>query len=105
MFDTAFRKGGAGGASEVAHRPPAPAGPGPHALRLAVSGGAPRVVQRACSCGGSGGPCPECEEKERVQTKLEVGPPGDEFEQEADAVADQVMRMPDPTLEEEEEQP
>src|SRR5258708_12782266 len=30
-----------------------------------------------------------------IQPKLTVGPPGDEFEQEADRVADQVMRMPD----------
>lgn len=29
-----------------------------------------------------------------IQTKLTVGVPGDEFEQEADAVSDQVMRMP-----------
>ena len=48
--------------------------------------------------------CPECQEKARLQTKLEVGPPGDEYEREADAVADEVMRMPDPALEEEEEQ-
>jgi outer membrane protein OmpA-like peptidoglycan-associated protein len=30
-----------------------------------------------------------------VQTKLEVGPPNDQFEQEAERVADQVMRMAD----------
>lgn len=32
----------------------------------------------------------------RLQTKLEVGPAGDAFEQEADQVANRVMRMPDP---------
>jgi len=30
------------------------------------------------------------------QAKLVVGPPDDQYEREADAVADQVMRMPDP---------
>jgi hypothetical protein len=29
-----------------------------------------------------------------VQTKLAVNAPGDEYEQEADAMADKVMRMP-----------
>jgi peptidoglycan hydrolase-like protein with peptidoglycan-binding domain len=32
----------------------------------------------------------------RIQTKLTIGEPGDKYEQEADRVADQVMRMPDP---------
>jgi len=32
----------------------------------------------------------------KIQPKFTVGPPSDEFEQEADRVADQVMRMPDP---------
>ena len=31
-----------------------------------------------------------------IQTKLTVGQPGDKYEQEADAIADRVMRMPDP---------
>ncbi len=31
-----------------------------------------------------------------IQTKLAISAPGDRFEREADAVADQVMRMPDP---------
>jgi hypothetical protein len=34
----------------------------------------------------------------RVQPKLTVNPPGDRYEQEADRVADQVMRMPGNTL-------
>jgi hypothetical protein len=33
-----------------------------------------------------------------VQTKLTVNQPGDQYEQEADRVADQVMRMPEPSL-------
>src|SRR2546422_136387 len=35
-------------------------------------------------------------EMPRVQPKLTVGPPDDEFEREADRVADQVMRIPEP---------
>lgn len=34
----------------------------------------------------------------RIQPKLKVNSPGDVYEQEADRVADQVMRMPEPTL-------
>ena len=48
------------------------------------------VVQRAC--GGCGGD--EAEELP-VQPRLEVGPVGDRFEQEADAIATQVMAMRD----------
>jgi len=33
-----------------------------------------------------------------LQTKLAVSDPGDQYEREADHVADQVMRMPDPTI-------
>ncbi|MEM9292160.1 MAG: hypothetical protein AAGD01_10805 [Acidobacteriota bacterium] len=32
----------------------------------------------------------------QIQTKLEIGPANDAYEREADAVADRVMRMPDP---------
>ncbi|HWB85235.1 MAG TPA: DUF4157 domain-containing protein [Bryobacteraceae bacterium] len=56
---------------------------------------APVTVQRKCGCGGSG--CESCSEHEdksslSVQTKLAVNAPGDVFEQEADRVADTVMR-------------
>jgi hypothetical protein len=42
-----------------------------------------------------------------AQAKLSVNEPGDRYEQEADRVADRVMRMPDPSLQpkEEEEEP
>src|SRR5258705_5966953 len=33
-----------------------------------------------------------------IQAKLRVGEPGDQFEVEADRVADQVMRMPEPSV-------
>jgi hypothetical protein len=48
-----------------------------------------------CSCGGG---CSRCEGKLPVQTKLAVSEPGDIFEQEADRVAGQVMRMPAPAI-------
>ena len=34
-----------------------------------------------------------------IQAKLKIGPPGDKYEQEADRVAEQVMRMPEPKVE------
>lgn len=59
------------------------------------------LLQRACACGGSGGlsgTCEECEKKKMtgmsLQPKLVINEPGDEYEQEADRVADQVMRIP-----------
>jgi hypothetical protein len=48
-----------------------------------------------CACGGG---CPRCAEEEHagnIQTKLQVSNPGDQYEQEADRVAEQVMRMPE----------
>lgn len=36
--------------------------------------------------------------REPIQTKLKIGEPGDKYEQEADRMADEVMRMPDPAL-------
>jgi len=33
-----------------------------------------------------------------IQAKLAVGQPGDKYEQEADRVADAVMRMPEPQV-------
>jgi len=63
-----------------------------------------QLVQRACACGGKAGVHDECEECRRrkllgqgaslLQPKLRVGPPGDKYEQEADRVAESVMRMP-----------
>ena len=55
------------------------------------------AIQRKCNCGGS---CESCAGKEdetgKIQAKLAVGSPDDEYEQEADRVADQVMRMSEP---------
>ena len=52
------------------------------------------MLQRTCACGGT---CADCnDEKDGFQAKLAINEPGDEYEQEADRVADQVIRMPDP---------
>lgn len=60
-----------------------------------------RMLQRACACGGSAGfsgECKECKSKKllggAMQAKLVINEPGDAYEQEADRVAEQVMRMP-----------
>jgi hypothetical protein len=57
------------------------------------------ILQRKCACGGE---CVSCQDEKSkdsypVQTKLTVNAAGDVFEQEADRVADQVMRMREPT--------
>jgi hypothetical protein len=62
------------------------------------------LLQRKCACGGSTGSTGECAECRRkrlqgerpaiLQAKLRVNEPGDPYEREADAVAEQVMRQP-----------
>lgn len=55
------------------------------------------IIQRKCACGGS---CANCvgkeEELSKIQTKLTVSSPNDIYEREADRVAEQIMRMPEP---------
>jgi len=65
-----------------------------------------QAVQRlAESCpvfpsrGPFGGACHTC--PARVQTKLTINRPGDKYEQEADRVAERVMRMPEPYIQKE----
>ena len=56
----------------------------------------PRALraQRAdCACGGA---CPRCREGHPLLAKLEVSQTGDTLEREADRVAEQVLRMPQP---------
>ena len=62
-------------------------------------------LQRQCACGGSAGltgVCQDCQKKKLLgkplQTKLRINEPGDQYEQEADRVAEQVMRIPDTDL-------
>lgn len=59
------------------------------------------VLQRKCACGGSAGLSGECEGCKTnkllgkpIQKKLAISEPGDAYEQEADRVAKQVVRMP-----------
>ncbi len=50
----------------------------------------------SCACGGG---CPRCQQgsgHRDIQTKLAISTPGDEYEKEADLVAEQVLRMPEP---------
>lgn len=63
------------------------------------------LLQRQCACGGSGGMTGECEACKRkkllgqpLQRKLTISEPGDPYEQEADRVAEHVMRMPHPAV-------
>jgi hypothetical protein len=53
------------------------------------------LLQRKCACGGG---CPRCKDELGIQTKLKIGEPGDKYEQEADRIADEVMRMPEPSV-------
>lgn len=64
------------------------------------------LIQRMAPCPCDGG-CPRC--ATQVPGDLTIGQPGDAYEQEADQVAEQVMRMPEPLvqrqpMEEEEEE-
>lgn len=49
--------------------------------------------QASCACGGG---CPRCQSDRalpsKIQTKLAISEPGDRYEQEADRIADQVLR-------------
>ncbi len=53
------------------------------------------IIQRKPICPCDGG-CPRC--GGTIQPKLTIGQPNDIYEQEADRVADQVMRMPEPVI-------
>jgi outer membrane protein OmpA-like peptidoglycan-associated protein len=74
------------------HRRVEAAAPSGLTPRLSTIG---QTIQRqpTCACGGS---CPRCEAGPPVQTKLNVSTPGDFYEQEADRVAEEVMRMAQP---------
>jgi len=67
---------------------------GNYSLHASIRHQAP-IIQRTCACGGR---CASCavkkDEYPTIQPKLTVGPANDVYEQEADRVADQVMRMP-----------
>jgi hypothetical protein len=61
------------------------------------------LLQRKCACGGSAGFTGECSDcrtnkllGKPLQAKLRISAPGDEYEQEADRVAEQIMHMAEP---------
>jgi hypothetical protein len=63
---------------------------------------APGVMQRKCACGGSAGmtdTCADCQQKrflgKSLQAKLQINEPGDHYEQEADRMAERMMRTPE----------
>ena len=51
------------------------------------------LLSQRCPFGGACHTCPP-----RVQAKLKIGQPGDKYEQEADRVANEIMRMPEPQV-------
>lgn len=53
----------------------------------------PVSVQAICPCDGG---CPRC--TSAIQPELAIGQPCDKYEQEADRIADEVMRMPEPEV-------
>jgi hypothetical protein len=59
------------------------------------------LLQRQCACGGG---CPRCQEKLGIQTKLKISEPGDQYEQEADRIADAIMHLPAPSVQRQMEQ-
>ncbi|MCP4401362.1 MAG: hypothetical protein GY801_29190 [bacterium] len=61
---------------------------------LVVPSSVPVIQQQAiCPCGGG---CPRCTRV--IQPKLPIGQPDDKYEREADRVAEQVMRIPEPGI-------
>ena len=71
--------------------------PGHFSINSSVSPIYDSYVQRkpTCVCGGG---CPRCQCGLPIQAKLTIGQPNDKYEQEADCVADEVMRMPEPAV-------
>src|SRR5262245_18788012 len=63
--------------------------------RVARESGQTVRLQRKCACGGTPGPTGECEACKRkrlgLQTKLSINQPGDQYEQEADRIADAIV--------------
>ena len=81
---------------------PKAAGAHPKAVRATVvehlaTPTAGAFIQRTpgCACGGG---CPRCQGEPGLQPKLNIGQPNDKYEQEADQVADHVMRMAAPDI-------
>jgi len=74
-------------------------------MKRAQTGSYALLLQRKCGCGsaaGLTGECTECRSKKLLgkplPTKIRINEPGDDYEREADRVAEQVMSMPDATV-------
>ena len=82
---------------DFTHQKPVSATPRPIVRTSSTGLNGSAMLQRkpGCACGGG---CPRCQEEALLQTKLNIGEPGDQYEQEADRVADQVMRMLEASL-------
>jgi hypothetical protein len=70
-----------------------PARPATAQLGQPASNASCSVSPQRCPFGGACHSCPP-----HIQAKLKIGQPGDKYEQEADRVAEQVMRMPESQL-------
>ena len=55
------------------------------------------LIQRKSACPCDGG-CPRCDGDMFIQPKLKISEPGDRYEREADRVAEQIIRMPEPHM-------
>lgn len=66
-------------------------------MRTAVSTISDLMLQRKphCACGGG---CPRCQTQAAMQSNFTISAPDDQYEQEADHITEQVMRMPDTEL-------
>lgn len=64
-------------------------------LSTVVADSTPLQRKPGCACGGG---CPRCQEQALLQTKLKISEPGDAYEQEADRIADEIMQMPEPSM-------
>jgi hypothetical protein len=62
-------------------------------MSVSPAGYTPLQRKPICPCDGG---CPRCASV--IQTKLTIGQPNDKYEQEADRVADEVMRMSEPEV-------
>ncbi len=83
--------------SSTARHPRRDASPSPRFRQTSPDPVSRPLLQKKSSCACGGG-CPRCQSKLPIQTKLSVSHPGDVYEQEADRVADQIMRTPAPAL-------
>lgn len=76
----------------------------PISLQVATHGSMPKIQKKCASCGPSAVHTDKEEEMEKIQTKPIIGPADDVYEQEADRVTEQIMRITDSSVQSEEHQ-